>query len=134
MKLSKWMDQTSDFATDRFDDAAEALRDGIKTAERTLRSFEKKAEDNDWGTIVMVVAVLAAIAGALAVAFYYLRRREDELDEFEEMLYADEGSYGALPANEAYLPDMDTGDEPQYIFTEENEELKKETEKDEENK
>ena len=41
-------------------------------------------------TIIAIVAMLAAVAGALAVAYFYLRRREAELDDFEDMLLYDD--------------------------------------------
>ena len=33
-------------------------------------------------TFAAIIALLAAIAGALGAAFFYLRRREEELDEY----------------------------------------------------
>ena len=37
--------------------------------------------------LIAVVAVLAAVAGALGAVAVYLRRREKELDEYERLLF-----------------------------------------------
>ena len=44
-------------------------------------------------------ALLAAIAGALGAAFFYLRRREEELDEYEQLLFSEDYSdeMGEMP-------------------------------------
>ena len=42
------------------------------------------------GTLFALVALLAAAAGALAVVFVYLRRREAELNDFEDTLFYDD--------------------------------------------
>ena len=55
--------------------------------------FVKKDEEAPFmkkSTIIAIVAFLAAVAGALAVAYFYLRRREAELDDFEDMLLYDD--------------------------------------------
>lgn len=39
---------------------------------------------------VAAIAALSAAAGALAVGAVYLRRREKELDEYEELLFGDD--------------------------------------------
>lgn len=39
---------------------------------------------------VAAIAALSAAAGALAVGALYLRRREKELDEYEDLLFGDE--------------------------------------------
>ena len=40
--------------------------------------------------LIVVIATLAAIAGALAAVAVYLRRREKELDEYERLLFSDD--------------------------------------------
>ncbi len=40
--------------------------------------------------LVAVIAVLAAVAGALAAAALYLNRREKELDEYERLLFGED--------------------------------------------
>ena len=40
--------------------------------------------------LVAVIAVLAAVAGALAAVALYLNRREKELDEYERLLFSDD--------------------------------------------
>ncbi len=44
-------------------------------------------------TLVALVAFLSAVAGALAAMFVYLRRREKELDEYEQLLFSEEFSH-----------------------------------------
>ena len=40
--------------------------------------------------LVAVIAVLAAVAGALAAVALYLHRREKELDEYERLLFGED--------------------------------------------
>ncbi len=40
--------------------------------------------------IIIAVAALAAVAGALAAVAVYLNRREKELEEYEQMLFSEE--------------------------------------------
>jgi flagellar basal body-associated protein FliL len=40
--------------------------------------------------LVAVIAVLAAVAGALAAVAVYLYRREKELDEYEDLLFGED--------------------------------------------
>ena len=40
--------------------------------------------------LIAVVATLAAVAGALAAVAVYLRRREKELDEYEQLLFSED--------------------------------------------
>ena len=44
-------------------------------------------------TLIAIVAFLSAVAGALAAAFVYLRRREAELDEYEQLLFSEDFSH-----------------------------------------
>ena len=46
--------------------------------------------------LIGVIAVLAAVAGALVAVAVYLRRREKELDEYERLLF---GEDEAVPAD-----------------------------------
>lgn len=53
-------------------------------------------------TFGAILAFLFAAAGALTAAALYLRRREKELDEYERLLYSDDGDdYGD---DDEYLP------------------------------
>ena len=47
--------------------------------------------------LIAVIATVAAVAGALAAVAVYLRRREQELDEYERLLF---GEDTAAPAEE----------------------------------
>lgn len=44
-------------------------------------------------TLIAIVAFLSAVTGALAAAFVYLRRREAELDEYEQLLFSEDFSH-----------------------------------------
>ena len=50
--------------------------------------------------LIAVVAMLAAVAGALAAVAVYLRRREQELDEYERLLFGEDDAVEAEPAAE----------------------------------
>ncbi|MFI3168624.1 MAG: phosphatase [Faecalibacterium sp.] len=41
-------------------------------------------------TYVIIIAVLAAIAGALVAVAIYLNRREKELEDYEQLLFTEE--------------------------------------------
>lgn len=51
--------------------------------------------------LIAVVAMLAAVAGALAAVAVYLRRREQELDEYERLLFGEDDALEAEPAEDA---------------------------------
>lgn len=44
-------------------------------------------------TMVTLLALLAALAGALGAGYLYLLKRERELDEYEEMLFSEDFSH-----------------------------------------
>lgn len=44
-------------------------------------------------TFAALIVVFAAIAGALMAAYFYLRRREVELDEYEQLLFSEDFSH-----------------------------------------
>ena len=48
------------------------------------------AEPMKKSCLIAVVAVLAAVAGALGAVAVYLRRREKELDEYERLLFGED--------------------------------------------
>ena len=51
--------------------------------------------------LIAVIAVLAAVAGALAAVAVYLHRREKELDEYERLLFGEDKAEPAeAPADE----------------------------------
>ena len=62
-------------------------------------------------TFGAILAFLFAAAGALTAAALYLRRREKELDEYEQLLYSDNGDYDDDDADE-YLPIEKDQEEP----------------------
>ena len=53
-------------------------------------------------TFGAILAFLFAAAGALTAAALYLRRREKELDEYERLLYSDDGD--DYDDDDEYLP------------------------------
>ena len=59
----------------------------IRTGAPEPRCMEDAADDLSGKTIV---AVLAAVAGALGAVAIYLRRREKELDEYERLLFGED--------------------------------------------
>ena len=48
-------------------------------------------------TLAIMIVVLAAIAGALTTCYFYLRRREAELDEYEQLLFSEDFSNEIVP-------------------------------------
>lgn len=55
--------------------------------------------------LIAVIAVLAAVAGALIAVAVYLRRREKELDEYERLLFGEDDAAAEAPAEaEAAAP------------------------------
>lgn len=51
--------------------------------------------------LVAVIAVLAAVAGALAAVALYLNRREKELDEYERLLFGEDDAENVEPEEAA---------------------------------
>lgn len=51
--------------------------------------------------LVAVIAVLAAVAGALAAVALYLNRREKELDEYERLLFGEDDATTVEPEKAA---------------------------------
>lgn len=65
--------------------------------------FNRKKESVDpmkKSCLIAVIAILAAVAGALAAVAVYLRRREKELDEYERLLFGEDEAVEAAPAAE----------------------------------
>ena len=59
-------------------------------------------------TFVALVLMLAAAVGALTAAWLYVRRREKELDEYEQLLFSEDMDEAEAPAQE----EAPAGDEP----------------------
>ena len=62
-------------------------------AGRALRPKKEDVFTMKKSTLIAIVAFLSAVAGALAAAFVYLRRREAELDEYEQLLCSEDLSH-----------------------------------------
>ena len=70
--------------------AAELLLRVSRWKNKLKHRFDRKkecAEPMKKSCLIAVVAVLAAVAGALGAVAVYLRRREKELDEYERLLF-----------------------------------------------
>lgn len=80
-----------------------AKRKFKKQMESVLHPHRKEVVTMKKSTFVSLLVVLAAIVGALTAAFLYLRRREAELDEYEQLLFSEDFSHeakGSAPACE----------------------------------
>ncbi len=47
---------------------------------------------------ITIAIILAAVAGALVTVYFYLQRRERELNEYEEILFSDD--LGEIPSSD----------------------------------
>ena len=75
--------------------------------------FDRKkecAEPMKKSCLIAVVAVLAAVAGALAAVAVYLHRREKELDEYERLLFGEDKAETVEPAAEQPAEDPSAED------------------------
>ena len=73
--------------------AAELLLRVSRWKNKLKHRFDRKkecAEPMKKSCLIAVVAVLAAVAGALGAVAIYLRRREKELDENERLLFGED--------------------------------------------
>lgn len=50
-------------------------------------------------TLVAILVFLASAVGALTAAWLYIRRREKELDEYEQLLFSDDLDLDEEPAS-----------------------------------
>ncbi len=50
---------------------------------------------------VVLIAILAAIAGALVAVAVYLNRREKELEEYEQLLFSEDFADDEMPVDTA---------------------------------
>ena len=73
-------------------ESSRASAAGLPLEKQAETSFRKKecAEPMKKSCLIAVVAVLAAVAGALGAVAIYLRRREKELDEYERLLFGED--------------------------------------------
>ena len=59
-------------------------------------------------TFAAILIFFSAVAGALGAVYYYLRRREAELDEYEQLLFSEDFSHESEEEPSA------TAEEPSY--------------------
>ena len=80
--------------------AAELLLRVSRWKNKLKHRFDRKkecAEPMKKSCLIAVVAVLAAVAGALGAVAIYLRRREKELDEYERLLFGEDDAATVEP-------------------------------------
>lgn len=63
-------------------------------------------------TFVALLVFLAAVAGALGAAYMYLKQREEELDEYERLLFSEDFSEDMELAQEAEAAEFAEDAEP----------------------
>ena len=91
--------------------AGEAYRTGKKIEKRVREALRPQKEDvitMKKSTFAAILVFFAAIAGALTAAYMYLRRREAELDEYEQLLFSEDFSHEEPAAEES-------ADAPQHL-------------------
>ncbi len=64
---------------------------------KTIKSITKP-EVSIMRKSITIAIILAAVAGALATVYFYLQRRERELNEYEEILFSDD--LGEIPSSD----------------------------------
>ncbi len=67
------------------------VRHAFPTGRRPVKQHQEEITMKK-STLVAIIACLSAIAGALGAMFLYLRRREAELDEYEQLLFSEDFS------------------------------------------
>ena len=72
-----------------------AVRSARESAAGVVKTIErhKKAEEGivmRKSTFIAIIAALAAVAGVLAALYFYVLRREKELDEYEQLLFSED--------------------------------------------
>ena len=87
--------------------AGEAYRTGkkIKRVREALRPQKEDVITMKKSTFAAILVFFAAIAGALTAAYMYLRRREAELDEYEQLLFSEDFSHEEPAAEETAAAD-----------------------------
>ena len=88
--------------------AGEACRTGKKIEKRVREALRPQKEDvitMKKSTFAAILVFFAAIAGALTAAYMYLRRREAELDEYEQLLFSEDFSHEEPAAEETAAAD-----------------------------
>ncbi len=76
-------------------DSASAVKQRAKNVKDVVVSTKKQKKTREVievkkSTVVALLVVLAAVAGALAALYCYVLRRERELDEYEQLLFSED--------------------------------------------
>lgn len=93
--------------------AARALYAGANVKKQVSRALHPQKEDvvtMKKSTLIAILVFFSAGAGALGAAFLYLRRREAELDEYEQLLFSEDFSHEEPSDDESEADE--TRDEP----------------------
>lgn len=76
--------------------AARAYHTGKQVEKRITEFLYPQEEDvvvMKKSTFAAILVFFAFVAGALAAVYFYLRRRESELDEYEQLLFSEDFSH-----------------------------------------
>lgn len=79
-----------------------------KTSGIADKTFHKKSKEGIYmkkSTFVALLVALAAVAGVLGALYFYVLRREKELDEYEQLLFSEDFN-DELPEEEDDLAEM----------------------------
>ncbi len=91
---------------------ASVATSGITECKKITEKFQpNKGITMKKSTIVTIIVLLAAVAGALAAAYFYLARRERELNEYEELLFSEDCSGDCGCDDVAYEDTLDAIEE-----------------------
>ncbi len=76
-----------------------------KASDFKEHGFSKKKQSREVievkkSTVIALLVALAAVAGALCALYFYVIRREKELDEYEELLFSEDFGDDELPEGE----------------------------------
>ncbi|MFR1784920.1 MAG: hypothetical protein ACLSWY_02330 [Ruthenibacterium lactatiformans] len=99
--------------------AGEAYRTGKKIEKRVREALRPQKEDvitMKKSTFAAILVFFAAIAGALTAAYMYLRRREAELDEYEQLLFSEDFSHEEPAAEETAAAEETDDAEDEIAF------------------
>ncbi len=77
------------------DKASDFKENGFSKKKKSREVIEVKKS-----TVVALLVALAAVAGVLCALYFYVIRREKELDEYEELLFSEDFGDDELPEGE----------------------------------
>ena len=92
--------------------AARQLGQLRKQAAARIETLKEDEITMKKSTFAAILAFIAASVGALAAAWLYIRRREKELDEYEQLLFSEDFN-DEIGDEEAVVEDAPAADEPE---------------------